>query len=150
MIISETQIDTDTESETINQEDIDLITDHVIEISFIYDIVSHLPLGTSVKILLGGDSATLFAEPELSIGPLVIGAAPTDSITGLVSDTTSTGQQELVLTNEDIRILENDTLFIGQNLILLGSDGQRVKLTANDYLTITGRFEVEYHFDGEL
>ncbi|MCK4302519.1 MAG: hypothetical protein KAW91_07080, partial [candidate division Zixibacteria bacterium] len=92
----------------------------------------------------------LFAEPELSIGPLVINAAPTDSITGLVSDTTSTGQQELVLTNEDIRVLENDTLFIGQNLILLGSDGQRVKLTANDYLTITGRFEVEYHFDGEL
>ena len=150
MIISDTEIETDIESEKIDQEDIDLITDYVIEARFIFNVTSHLPLGTSVEILMGGDSATLFAEPELSIGPLVINAAPTDSITGLVSDTASTGWQELVLTNEDIRVLENDTLFIGQNLILLGSDGQRVKLTANDYLTITGRFEVEYHFDGDL
>ncbi len=150
MIINETQIDMDMETESMSQEDLDLITDQVIELSFIYNIINHLPLGISVEILLGGDSATLSTEPQLSIGPLVINAAPTDSITGLVSDTASTGWQELVLTNEDIRVLENDTLFIGQNLILQGSDGQTVKLTANDYLTITGRFEVEYHFDGEL
>ena len=48
------------------------------------------------------------------------------------------------------RILENDTLYIGQELVLEGSNGQSVKLTQDDYITVIGRIEVEYRFDGEF
>jgi hypothetical protein len=149
LIIHETRIETDIEREEINQEDIDQITDHVIEAGFVYNIVNHLPLGASVEIYIGADSATLYSDPGLTIGPLTIDAAPVDGA-GLVTEDAATGYQETILTNEEIRILENEVLFIGQELILHGSGGQSVKLLDSDYITVIGRFEVEYHFDGEF
>ncbi len=149
MIIRESLIETDIASESINQDDIDMVTDHVIEAGFVYNIINHLPLGASVEIFLGPDSATLYSNPALTIGPLVINAAPVSGA-GLVIDTAATGYQEITLTNADIQVLKSDTLYIGQELILHGSNGQSVKLMQNDYITVIGRFEVEYRFDGEF
>ncbi len=149
MIIHESLVETDIEREEIDQEDIDMVTDHVIEAGFVYNIVNHLPLGASIEIFLGPDSATLYTNPGLTIGPLSIGAAPVSGA-GLVIDTASTGYQEIMLSNADIQILKNDTLYIGQELILQGTDGQSVRLIQSDYMTVTGRFEVEYRFDGEF
>ncbi len=149
MIIHEALIETDIQREEINQEDIDAVTDHVIEAGFVYNIVNHLPLGATVEIFFGSDSATLYTNPGLTIGPLSIDAAPVSGA-GLVIDTASTGYQEIMLSNADIQILKNDTLYIGQELILQGSDGQSVRLIQSDYITVTGRFEVEYRFDGEF
>lgn len=149
MIIRESLIETDIASESIDQADIDMVTDHVIEAGFVYNIINHLPLGASVKIFLGPDSATLYSNPALTIGPLVINAAPVSGA-GLVIDTAATGYQEIMLTNADIQVLKSDTLYIGQEMILEGSNGQSVKLMQNDYITVIGRFEVEYRFDGEF
>jgi len=147
MVINETQIETDIEFEEIEQDDIDAVTDHAVQTSFIYNIISHLPLGTEVSIYLGGDSATLFSDPQLVIDSLAVNAAPV--VAGIVSDTISTGYQTLVLDSLDIQVLENDTLYIGSEIILKDSDGT-VRLTSGDYLTIIGRIEVEYRFDGEF
>ncbi|MCK4371958.1 MAG: hypothetical protein KAW61_02375, partial [candidate division Zixibacteria bacterium] len=149
MIIHESLIETDIEREEIDQEDIDAVTEHVVEAGFVYNIVNHLPLGASIEIFLGPDSATLYTNPGLTIGPLSIDAAPVSGA-GLVIDTASTGYQEIMLSNADIQILKNETLYIGQELILQGTDGQSVRLIQSDYITVTGRFEVEYRFDGEF
>lgn len=149
MIIHESQIETDIERESINQADIDKVVDHVVEAGFVYNIINHLPLGASVEIFLGPDSTTLYSNPALTIGPLVINAAPVSGA-GLVLDTAATGYQEIMLTNADLQVLKSDTLYIGQELILQGSNGQSVKLMQNDYITVIGRFEVEYRFDGEF
>ena len=148
MIIGQTTVESDIESEKINQDDIDLVTDHVEELRFNYNITNHLPLGTTVNILLGPDSATLLANPQLVIGPLTINAAPT--IAGIVSDTLSTGYQAIILNNDDIQVLANDTLYVAQEIILHSTNGQVVRLTNSDYLTLQGYFEVEYRFDGEF
>ncbi|MDD5425386.1 MAG: hypothetical protein PHN52_02705 [candidate division Zixibacteria bacterium] len=147
MVIHETRIETDIESEDIEQDDIELITDHAIQTSFIYNIINHLPLGTQINIYLGGDSATLFTEPQLVIDSLEVAAAPV--IAGIVCDTVSTGTRSIVLDSLDIKILENNPLYIGSEIILKDSDGT-VKLTSDDYLTITARIEVEYLFDGNF
>ncbi len=150
LIINESQIEMDIESEEIDQEDIDVITDHFIEGRFIYNIVNHLPLGAYFNVFFGGDSATLYSYPVKTFDSLFVTAAPV-SATGIVTDTASTGYQEIYLDSADVRrILENDTLYIGQELVLEGSNGQSVKLTQDDYITIIGRIEVEYRFDGEF
>jgi hypothetical protein len=149
MVINESRIETDITRESINQSDIDMVTDHVIQAGFVYNIVNHLPLGASIEIFLGPDSTTLYSNPSLTIGPLAINAAPVSGA-GLVLDTAATGYQEIMLTNADIQILKSDTLYIGQELILNGSNGQSVKLMQNDYITVIGRFEVEYRFDGNF
>lgn len=147
-VLGETQIEADIESEKINQDDIDIVTDHVIEARFVYTITNHLPLGVDISILLGGDSTTLMSSPELTIGGLSVNAAPV--IAGLVSDTVTTGEQTIVLTSDDIQVLKNDTLYIGQEIILHSSNGEVVRLTNNDWLRVDGYLQIEYRFDGEF
>jgi hypothetical protein len=149
VIINASTVETDIEREEINQDDINLVTDHVNEARFIYNVISHLPIGARFDIYLGSDSATLFANPQLIIDNIFITAAPTGA-GGVVSDTISAGYQSVILDSLDIRILENDTLFIGNRLTLESSNGLAVALTNNDYLKVVGRFEVDYRFDGEF
>jgi hypothetical protein len=149
MIISPSQVQTDIERTEIDQTDIHSITDHVIEARFIYNVTSHLPVGLQIDIFFGPDSTTLFTSPQLLVNALQLPAAPFGA-GGLVVDTISSGEQEVFLDSNDIKILENDTLFFASTLNLEGTGGQIVKLTANDYLNIRGRFEIEYHFSGEF
>jgi len=149
MIISESLVETDIESEEIDQEDIDQITDHFISGNFLYDITTHLPIGATMTVFLSGDSATLYTNPQVTLGPITIDAASVGT-GGNVESELSLGVQELTLTNDDVQVLKNDPLFIGQELLLHGTDGQAVRVTSSDYVTIQGTVQVEYRFDGEF
>lgn len=147
-VMGETQIDADIESEEIEQDDIDIVTDHVVEARFVYTITNHLPLGVDIDILLGSDSTTLMSSPGLTISGLSVAAAPV--VAGLVVDSISTGEQYILLDSADIQVLKNDTLYIGQEIILHSTNGQVVRLTNNDWLRVEGYVQVEYRFDGEF
>ncbi|MEE8405088.1 MAG: hypothetical protein V3S17_06830 [candidate division Zixibacteria bacterium] len=149
IVIQPSTIETDIERTEIDTSSISVVTEHVQEARFIYNIISHLPLGAQIDIYFGSDSSTLFANPQLLINAINLPAAPVD-ISGIVTDTISTDYQQIYLDSTDIAILENDTLFIGSRLNLSGTGGQSVKITANDYLSITGRIEVIYKFNGEF
>lgn len=139
----------DTTSEKIDQDDIDLITDHLIGATFSSTIINHLPLGVSVEVYMDGDSTKLNAdEAQLVIGPLEVDAGVVGAGNVVIEATES--EVSLTLDSIDIEILENDTLYSTQNIIIYGSDEQPVKLSGTDYLTIRGVFEVEYKFDGEF
>ncbi len=149
IIIPETTVEPDIEREKIDQDDIDAITDHVIEARLLYNVINHMPLGATVDLFLGSDSATLISDPEVSfVNEIFVVAAPT--VGSVVSDTVSTGYQEVVIDSSDLHVLENDTLYIGSRIVLDDTNGQPVKLTADDYLTIIGRIEVDYRFDGDF
>lgn len=149
IVIQPSQVQTDVEKTKIDQSDIDAVTDHVLEAKFVYNIVSHLPIDAQVDIFFGPDSATLFSSPQLLVNAIQLPAAPI-GLGGIVSDTVSTGFLEVLLDSTDIKILDNDTLFIASVLNLAGTGGQMVKLTGRDYLRISGRVEVNYRFDGEF
>lgn len=149
MVIDPSQVETDIDKTEINQKNIDVVTNHVVEARFVYNIISHLPVGAQVDIYFGPDSATLFNNPQLLVNALALPAAPFGA-GGIVTDTVSTNFQEVYLDSNDIKILENDTLYFGSSLTLAGTSGQMVKLMANDYLSITGRVEVDYRFDGKF
>ncbi len=149
MIINPSTVDMDIENEEIDQEDIDMVTDHFIEGRFVYQLTSHLPVGAYLNVYLGSDSTTLFTNPQLRFDSLYMTAAPIGP-GGIVIDTAQTGEQEIHLDSLDIRILENPVLYIGQEILLEGSGGQVVKFTASDYIQVTGRIEIEYLFNGEF
>ncbi len=141
--------DLDIEVEKIEQDDIEAITDHVINARFIYTIGNHLPLGVTASVSLSGDSASLFTAPQLTLDTLRADPAPVSLITGIASEE-AVCAGELVLDSADVQILKNENLYIRQQLFLNGSDTSGVLLTENDYITINGRIEVEYRFDGEF
>ncbi|MEA3297787.1 MAG: hypothetical protein U9R56_07980 [candidate division Zixibacteria bacterium] len=147
MIIESSEIETDIESKEIDQTDIDIMTDHVEQLSFVYHIFNHLPVGAGIEVFLGKDSTTLYTEPELAIGPISVAPASVVDSIGVAIDTASTGEQNIILTNDDIGILENDTLYMGTRLVLQETKSRTVKLTVDDFITVVGRFEIDYHFD---
>ena len=149
LILPRTVIAPDIESEHINQDDFDPVTDHVIEARLVYNVINRLPIGATVNIYLSSDSATVVSNPEVSfIDEIFVVAAPT--VGGIASDTISTGYQTVVVDSLDVNILKNDTLYIATEIILEDTNGQPIKLTASDYLTLIGRLEVDYHFDGKF
>lgn len=141
--------DLDIEVETIDQDDIDAITDHVVNARFIYSITNHLPLGVTALVHLSNDSSSLYDSPLLTIDTLAADPAPVSLATGIASSALTT-EGEIHIDSDDIQILKNDSLFIRQQLYLNASDTSGVRITENDYITIQGRIEVEYRFDGEF
>jgi hypothetical protein len=148
MIIGQTPIETDIEKQNVSQDNIDAITNHVIEARFYYNVVNHLPIGAHMRMFLGPDSATLYTNPQLSIDSIFVKAAPVSG--GIAIDTASTGYQAIILDSADIQVLRNPTLYIGQELVLDSSNGQAVRLMPTDSIGIVGRIEVNYRFDGKF
>ena len=149
IVIQPSKVNTDIDNTAINQQELDVVTDHVVEARFIYNITSHLPIGAQIDIYFGPDSATLISNLQLLVNALQLPAAPFGA-GGIVTDTLSTGFQEVFLDSLDLKILQNDTLFFCSALNLAGTGGQMVKLTANDYLSISSRIEANYRFDGNF
>ncbi len=149
IIADSTSVDSDISEETIDQEDIDMITDHVVEARFNTVITNHLPLGVSVTLFLDGDSTRLNAtDAQLVVGPFSVAAGLVDG-SGYVTEATES-ENLLTLDSTEIKILENDTLYIGQAIVLQGTNGQAVTVSADDYYQVLGAIEVEYLFDGEF
>lgn len=149
MTIGESVVAIDIEEQNISQGSINKITDHVVRAVFIYNVINHLPIGATINILMGADTNTIYSSPQLRIDSITVNAAPT-SAGGLVIDPLATGYQEILLDSADIRIIENDPLFIAPELILHSSNGQVIKLTQDDYITVIGRVEVQYRVGSSL
>ena len=137
------------EKSKINQDNIDAITDHFVEGRFVYTVTNHLPLGVTAVIVMDNDSASLYTSPRLVLDTLRADPAPVSLSTGIASaEAVSSG--EIFLDSVDVQILKHDSLFIRPVIFLTGSDSAGVKLTGDDYITINGRIEVEYRFDGKF
>lgn len=149
VILTETKVETDIEKEEINQEDLDFIIGNVIEANFIYQVSSSIPLGANIEIFFSSDSVTLFNNPELQIGPLYITAAEVDS-NGLTTGVATTDEQYIIIDSTDVNILNNPTLYIGQEIFIESSGGDMIRLNQDGFITLSGRIEVEYFFDGEI
>ena len=148
VVIGSATFDGDLSSEEIDQDDIDLITDHVVEATFTTNIINHLPLGTTVEIYLSGDSATIYSDPEVIIGPITVDAGVA-GLDGVVTEATTT-ENIVVLDSIEIKVLENPILYSTQVITLNGSGGQTVKISGADYIVAQGVISVEYIFDGEF
>ena len=116
--------------------------------SFYADFENHLPLGVAVEILLSGDSATLYSNPQVRLGPVTVESGEIGP-DGTVSAAT-VSQTVLSMDAEDIQVLHSDTLWIGEVLTLLGSDGATVRMSASDYLTIVGYIDLSVNFSDDL
>jgi hypothetical protein len=147
LMIDEATFEGDLTSEEIEQNDIDLITDHVMQAQITSTVENHLPLGASIDIYLGGDSLTLLTNPELVI-PLSVSAGTTD-LNGDVIEAVSSSN-DLILDNDDIRVLENPILYTAQIITLESTNGQAVRVNLDDYIHVSAIIEVEYYFDGEF
>ncbi len=139
--IAETIIEGDINSTKIDQGDIDEISSRLLSGEIHGIITNHLPFEAEVELYLGGDSSSLYSSPQLTIGPVLVSAGIINS-SGIVTDATETSI-EVHLSEQDLNIIENETLYIGQRLHLPGTDGVIINIVDTDYLEIEAYIELE-------
>jgi len=142
MVIDSSQFEGEWESVEIDQSDITKITDNINLATFYTTIANKLPVGLQAEFYLGGDSATLYSNPQVTLGPVTVahGQLNPDGTTGAAV----ISENVLTLTNEQARILENDPLWIGQSFTLESTNGETVRFSAGDSLTVNGYIEVDF------
>lgn len=133
MRISETEFQTDineADLSDLSSEDVDRLN----EGKALVHISNHLPLGATVTMHLAGDSTVLWSNPELTIGPLSVESGVVGA-TGLV--TAAVGSDATVtLTHEDLKILDNPTLYVGEEITFPGTNGETVRIISSDFIDI--------------
>lgn len=148
LIIDAASFDGEYESTKIEQDDISKITDNLKLASFYTTVSNRLPLGVSAQILLGGDSATLYSDPELVLGPIDV--APGVLRPDGTVEAPTISENVLAIDSTQISILENPTLWIGEIFTLQSTNGESVRLTASDSLTVNSYIEVDFNFSESL
>jgi hypothetical protein len=134
MSVGATEFKADINKADIDSDDIDEITERLNHGSAYTHIANHLPLGASLTLYLGGDSLTLYDNPELTIGPIEVSSGMVGA-GGLVVD--SVGSDNTIeLTHDDLQILNNETLYIGQMITFPGTNGESVRIVSSDYLDV--------------
>jgi hypothetical protein len=147
MVITGATIETDVEEEDIDIEDIDIVTDHVEQISFIYTVSNSLPLGITANVYLSQSPNVSATVNDLDISGLSIPSAP---FANGLSTGFSSSADTVLLSNDDIQVLNTDSLYILTAFVLEDTNGEAVRLIPDNSITITGRLEVQYLFDGNF
>jgi hypothetical protein len=136
-ILGPVEISSDPESTTIDP-DVNLPP---VAGSVQYWVTNHLPLAVdTIEILVSEDSATLFVDPQVRVGPVTIPAPVLDASGRVIAPRETTGT--LVLIESDLAVFENPDqsrskkLYSGLILKLPGTDGERIKVYADDYLEV--------------
>lgn len=148
MILDSTTFDGGWESTAIDQSNITKLTNNVNMAHVYTTVVNHLPLGVSAEILLGGDSTTLYTGPEVVLGPITVSPGTLNPDGTVATETAS--ESVIALDAEQVHVLENDPLWIGQVFILEDTNGQPVRITGADWLSLRGYIEVDFTVTEEL
>ncbi len=114
----------------------------------VYTVNNHLPVGATLEIHLGADSASLLNNPDVNIDGITL--APGTLTGGIVTAASTTGELRITLDRSEIDVLKNNPLYILPVLTLPGTSGQVVRFTGSDYVTLIARAEITYRFDGSF
>jgi hypothetical protein len=136
VIVDSLTISGDTTSEEIDQEDIDGIVDHFISADFDATVDNSLPLSVILQIYFDGDSTNLNENAQV--------------IKTLQVDEDTVSHVSFSLDSNEIKILENDPLYITQEITFVGDGSSPVEIFRSDRVIIQGTINVEYKFDGEF
>ncbi len=110
---------------------------------FFATVNNSIPLGASVYLNLSKTDSSVYSNPNLIVGPIEIGAATTDE-TGIA---TRPVQQvsNFILTKDDLKLFENQQLFMGLKIILPGTDNQIITITSSNFINVNAHTIMKFN-----
>lgn len=115
--------------------------------TFYGTITNHLPLGASVTVYLATDSTTLYTDPIVTIGPMLVNAASVNE-NGTVSGDVKT-DNVVQLTSQQAQVFGNERVYVGLIVTSPGSNGEVIKILPEDHLDVSGYVEISARVGGE-
>lgn len=146
LMLGQTSVEGDKSRVDIDQDLADRV-DRLQQGVFKATIINHLPLGARVAIYISTDSATLFTQPSLIIGPIGFDNAAVNGDGVVVADTLT--RSVINLTSSDLSVFQNRSLYVAPIVTIAGTLGQTVRIRAADYLSIQGIVEITARVGGK-
>ncbi len=141
MVVDSTTIDGDWESSDIDDGTVTDIVNNTNEATLHLTVTNHLPVGMSARVLLSGDSATLYSDPEVVLGPMPVSAA---NLTGDGTVESAVVSEGVVRLNADeVQVLAHKPFWIGQIYTLHSTNGETVKFSPGDSFAVSGYIELD-------
>jgi hypothetical protein len=137
VIIEPTSITADPQPLELGDEARRQLSDHLGAARVRTRIVNHLPFPVQIRLLAGDDIGTVTTSPALVVGPLGAPGGALDPDLHVVSAATP-HQEELALRADQTAILTRPGLVTVVELLLPGTAGEPVTLSAADFLEVTG------------
>jgi hypothetical protein len=103
-----------------------------------YDLENSMPIGLdTVVFYICLDSSRVYNNPEITLGPLRIEAAETDTIGNVIGSTTT--NIDIALSDSDITVLSNEKgkVYVGYYLVTPGTNGRTINVRMTDHLNTT-------------
>ncbi len=141
MIVESTTFDGDWESSDLDDGTVTDIVNNTNEATLHLTISNHLPVGMSAQVLLSRDSATLYSNPEVALGPMPV-AAGNLTAEGTVESAVES-EAVVSLDADQVRVLAAKPFWIGQVFTLHSSDGETVKFSPGDSFAVSGYIELD-------
>lgn len=110
---------------------------------------NHLPIGTQIRLFIGtARDSTVFTDPaSLILGPFVVQKGETGPDGTVIVPVTSVMND--TISNLQMLIFDNDSLFIGQQIDLLPTDSTGVLFQGDDYIDVRAVARIRLRMGGE-
>ncbi len=146
VVVHSSQLFGDPEALDLDDDMRDLIDDHAGEASVTLDILSHLPVGVTARVLFGPDPEAIKSSPTLVVGPVAVDPGTTAPAGGVVLEPRRS-LPVLTLSAADARLLATRGLHHLLEVTLPSTDGMPVRVMVNDYITVRGlvRLDLDVH-----
>lgn len=146
VIFDSNQLELDSDSLSLEEEDRKLLSQRANWTNVVILLENHLPLDLSLELFIN-DSEDVYNQPDLVVGPVKLNSGEKDQ-NGIVINPASS-ETKIELKKEDLKIFEKTPFWIGGYINLFGTNGEKIKIVAKDYLKITSFVEAEIQL-GEI
>jgi len=104
---------------------------------------NHLPVGATISLNIASKKTTVYTAPDLSIGPFGLLAPALDPATGRAIEAKA-NTVEVSLTEKQLELFQKAPLFTGVLIDFPGTQGQLVRVVADDYVEIQAMAEINF------
>jgi len=141
-------VKTDVDTIDIDEDAQDELRENVLSGKLFATLGNHLPFGFDVSLHFSGMDTSVYANPELVIGPLTLQPASISQSSGRV-ESEFLSEISVDLTQEEIAVFANDEIYFSVHANIPGSNGKICRVFADDYLSVKAFCEFKYHVDPE-
>jgi hypothetical protein len=140
LILDSTQMEIDEGEDSLSEDERELIDERLNSTRMVSKFENHLPMSAKVELYLK-TTPDIYTQPDLVIGPINLTSGGIDENGKVITPTIS--QNVTSLDKEKLRIFESVPFYVGGKIFLPGTDGEKVKFYASDYIKISSYLEVK-------
>ena len=140
LILDFTQVQMDEGEDSLGEDERELVCKRLNNTKIISKFENHLPLEARVELYLK-TAPEVYSQPDLLIGPIELNSGEVDEDGKVI---TSTFSQDLTqLDKEKLKIFESVPFYVGGKIFFPGTEGEKVKFRATDYIKVSSYLEIK-------